>query len=56
MNSATDEVLRKLGWSDDLIRAFTVGKDFPVIDSSVTYSNPEPKCIDTATLVFSEDE
>lgn len=48
------DVLKQLGWSEDLIRAFTVGKDFPAIESAVTYSEPAVLSVDTPTLIVSE--
>ena len=49
-----NQVLKELGWSDELIRAFTVCKDFPVVESAVTCSEPETRCVDTPTLLISE--
>lgn len=46
--------LRQLGWKEDLIRAFTVGNDFPVVESAVTYTAPEVQCVDMTNLVIAE--
>jgi hypothetical protein len=48
------DALKKLGWSEDLIQAFTMGKNFPAIESAVTYSEPTVQSVDTTTLVVSE--
>lgn len=48
------DALKQLGWSEDLIRAFTTGKNFPAIESAVTYSEPTVQSVDTTTLVVSE--
>ncbi len=50
------EELKKLGWSDELIHAFIVPNTFPVLESAIKYTTPEPQCVDSATLVISDQQ
>ncbi len=45
------ELLKQLGWSEELIQAFTVSREFPRVESHVNYE-PQPRMTDTSNLVI----
>ncbi len=53
--SELKELLTKLGWSKELIEAFTVDRDFPTVESKVQYEL-DVKSVDSSNLVISTSE
>jgi hypothetical protein len=45
------DLLKELGWSEELIQAFTVDREFPRIESRVTYE-PHMSITETSNLVI----